>query len=418
VLTITLILILARPGRIGEAWWAILGGAAALALGLVSVREAAGVVLEAREALILLVGMMLLSAVAEEAGFFEWAADAAARAGHGSVFALYGFVFLLGTLVTATLSLDATAIVLTPIVHGTVVRLRLSPLPFMFACVYTANTASLFLPVSNLTNLLVYEALDLGFLRFALVMLLPAILAVLTNFLIFALLFRNDLRGRYERTGVGFAPANKTFFRVATGGIAGVLAAFVVAPLFGLPVGPVALAAGVGLAFAARAAGWVRLRRVGSSVSWGVVFLVVGLFVVVQGAENAGLAPLAAEAFALAAPGDGLLQVLGVAFGAALGSNLINNVPMTVLSLGALGPLVEGGRLDEAAAYAVLLGTNVGPNLTVVGSLATLIWLSIARGRGLDVTARSYLKTGAISTPPILLAAVLGLWVSLRLFGG
>jgi arsenical pump membrane protein len=173
----------------------------------------------------------------------------------------------------------------------------------------------------------------------------------------------------------------------------------------------------VGLALLARAWGWVSLRRVAGSVSWGVVLLVVGLFVVVRGTEDAGLAPLVRDAFALAAPGDGLPQLLAVAFGAALGSNVVNNLPMIVLSLGALGPLVSDGLLREGAAYAVLLGTNVGPNLTTVGSLATLIWLSIARGRGLDVTARDYLKIGAIATPPILLAATLGLWASLRLLG-
>jgi arsenical pump membrane protein len=330
---------------------------------------------------------------------------------------LYACVFLVGTLVTAVLSLDATAIVLTPVVHATVVRLRLSPLPFMFACVYTANTASLFLPVSNLTNLLVYEGLDLHFGRFALVMLLPASLAVLTNFLLFALLFRRDLRGAYPKETPRFVPENVAFFRVATGSIAAILVAFFVAPALGLPIGPIALAAGVGLTVAARLCGWTSLREVAGSVSWGVIFLVVGLFVVVQGAENAGLAALAREVFARAAPGDSLPQLLALAFGAALGSNLINNVPMTLLSLGSLGPLVADGTLREAAAYAVLLGTNVGPNLTTVGSLATLIWLAIARGRGLDVTARDYLKVGALATAPILLAATLGLWASLRLFG-
>ncbi|MEJ7819927.1 MAG: SLC13 family permease, partial [Rubrobacteraceae bacterium] len=194
ILAATLALVLTRPRDIGEAWWAVLGGGLTLVLGLVSFEEAWEILRETEDALILLVGMMALSAVAEKAGFFDWAASLTARAGRGRVFLLYGFVFLVGTLVTTTLSLDATAIVLTPIVYGMVVRLRLSPLPFMFACVYTANTASLFLPISNLTNLLAYDRFDLGFVRFGLVMLLPGLLAVITNFAIFAFLFRNDLR--------------------------------------------------------------------------------------------------------------------------------------------------------------------------------------------------------------------------------
>ena len=331
---------------------------------------------------------------------------------------LYGLVFLVGTLVTATLSLDATAIVLTPIVYGMAVRLRLDPLPFMFACVYTANTASLFLPVSNLTGLLAYGAFDLGFARFALVMFLPAVLAVATNFLIFAWIFRKDLAGAYETKLSPFVPENGAFFRLAAGAVAGVLVAFFLAPVLGVPIGLVALAAGTVTTGAARLAGWVSLGEVARSVSWGVIVLVVGLFLVVQGVENAGLAALVERAFAADAPGDGLAQILGVTVGTALGSNVINNVPMTVLALGAIDPLVAEGTLGIATVYAVVVGTSIGPNLTTVGSLATLIWLGIARGKGLEITAKDYLEIGILATPPILIVASVGLWASLKLFGG
>lgn len=417
ILVVTLALVLTRPKDISEAWWAVLGGGLTLVLGLVTFGQAWGILVETDDALLLLVGMMALSAVAEKAGFFEWAAALTARAGRGRVFWLYGFVFLVGTLVTTTLSLDATAIVLTPIVYGMVVRLRLSPLPFMFACVYTANTASLFLPVSNLTNLLAYGQFDLGFTRFALIMLIPGTLAVVTNFLIFARLFRNDLRGSYDDESAAFVPESRGFFRTATAGIAGVLVAFFVAPLFGVPIGLVALVAGAVLVLVSRLKGWMNLREVAGSISWGILFLVIGLFLVVQGVENVGLAGLAEQAFAADAPGDGFLQILGITFGSALGSNIINNVPMTVLSLGAVEPLVAQGTLSVVAVYAIVVGTNIGPNLTTVGSLATLIWLSITREKGLDVTAKDYLKVGAIATPPILLAATIGLWISTRLFG-
>lgn len=418
ILVGTLALVLTRPREIGEAWWAVLGGGLTLVLGLVSFGQAWQILLETEDALVLLVGMMALSAVAEKAGFFDWAAAMTARAGRKRVLLLYAFVFLVGTLVTTTLSLDATAIVLTPIVYGMVVRLRLSPMPFMFACVYTANTASLFLPISNLTNLLAYDEFDLGFARFGLVMLLPGILAVVTNFAIFAYMFRDDLRGGYDMgRGTEFSAENKGLFRVAAAGIAGVLVAFFVAPLVGLPIGLVALMAGAIVVAVCRAARWVTLREVAGSISWGIIFLVVGLFLVVQGVQNAGLAGLAEKAFAAAAPGNGFWQVLAVVFGTALGSNIINNVPMTVLSLGTMEQLVTGGTLGVAAVYAVVVGTSIGPNLTTVGSLATLIWLSIARGHGLDITAKNYLKVGAIFTPAILLAAALGLWASVRLLG-
>lgn len=416
ILALTLLFVLVRPKDIAEAWWAVLGGSLALAFGLVSVREVGGIVWETHDALFLLLGMMALSSAADRAGFFEWAASLAARAGAGSVRRLYVMVFLVGTVVTAFLSLDATAIVLTPIVYGMVVRLRLRPLPFVFACTYTANTASLFLPISNLTNLLAYNAFDLGFVRFGVVMFIPALLAVVANLLVFLVLFRGDLIGGYEEDHF-FEAENPPFFRLAAGGVAAVLAAFFLAPVFGLSIGLMALLGGAAVVFAARFLGWVSLREVSSEVSWGLFALVIGLFVVVRAAEEAGLTSFIGGSLALAGEGSGFFEILAVALGAALGSNLVNNVPMTVMAINGVGPLLEGGEAGVSVVYAALLGTNVGPNLTIVGSLATLIWLSIVRDRGVEVSARDYLKIGAVATPFILFAAVFGLWVSLGIFG-
>lgn len=409
----TLALILLRPRDVSESWWAALGGLLAVGLGLVSLREVGEIVWETHDALLLLLGMMALSAAAEKAGFFEWVAALAARAGRGSVRGLYAMVFLVGTLVTAVLSLDATAIVLTPIVYGMVVRLRLRPLPFVFACAYTANTASLFLPVSNLTNLLVYNAFDLDFLRFGLVMLLPATLAVVANVAVFFVLFRGDLNGGYAETEVPQAE-NRAFFALSAAGIGAVLVAFFLSPVLGFSIGLAALAGGGTVALLSLALGWMGLRELAGGISWGLFVLVIGLFVVVRGAEDAGLTSFVGGWMSSA--GSDFLGVLGVAVGTALGSNVVNNVPMTLLVLDGARGAVEGGGPDVL--YAALLGTNVGPNLTIVGSLATLIWLSIVRGRGVEVSALDYLKVGLIATPPILLAAVFGLWVSLGLFGG
>jgi arsenical pump membrane protein len=418
ILVVTLGVVLARPWGLSRAWGAAIGGAAAVVTGLVSPGQAAGLLTEAADPLVLLVGMMSLSAAAEKSGVFGWAASVAVHAGGGSTAHLFGLVFVVGCLTTAVLSLDATAVVLTPIVFGAVSGLGLKPLPFMFACVYAANTASLFLPVSNLTNLLAYNAFGLGFGRYSLVMLLPAILAVLTNILVFGWLFRRDLRGSYEASVLPrFSPETPAFFRLVAGTLLAVLAAFFFAPLIGVPIGLVALTAAVLVVGVARLKGWLGLREAAGGVSWDVLVLVVGLFLVVRAAEGAGLGALAEGAYAAAAPGDGPLGILAVASASALGANLLNNLPTMLLALDALGPLVSAGQLGQSAVYATVVGTGVGPNLTVVGSLATLIWLSVVRGKGVKVTAREYLKVGVVSTPPIVLAAAVGLWVSQQLVG-
>jgi arsenical pump membrane protein len=361
--------------------------------------------------------MMLLSGAAERAGFFDWSAGQAARAGRGNVLRLYLAVFGLGSLVTITLSLDTTALVLTPIVHGMVQRLGLTSRPFLFACCYTANTASLFLPVSNLTNLLVYAALDLDFLRFSAWMLLPGLLAVLTNGLVFVWLFRDELTGGYPIHRERFRPARPTFFTAATLTLGLVLAVLVLSSPLGLPIGPIALAGGALVAGLSLVKGWMSAGSIRRSISWGLFPLVVGLFLVVQAVQNAGLAGVVEDSLLLAAPGDGFLEIVAIAAGAGLGSNLINNIPMTVVSINGIEPLVAAGRLSETAAYAALIGTNIGPNLTIVGSLATLIWLTAIRRRGANVTAREYLAVGLVTTPPILLSAAFSLWLAVK-FGG
>jgi arsenical pump membrane protein len=416
ILLVTLVLVLFRPRGLPAALPAASGGLLVLALRLVSLQQAWEIVRFAQDALIFLIGMMLVSAIVERAEFFEWCATLAARAGRGNVRRLYLFIFLIGTVITATLSLDATAIVLTPIVYAMAVRLKLRPLPFMFACCFIANTASLFMPISNLTNLLIYRALDFSFLRFSLVMFIPAVVAVVTNAALFSYLFRFDLVGHYTLPDEPFRPANRTFFRVSVGALAIILLAIFAASVIHLPIGPIALVGGIVLVLLARARQWVPFTVTLRAVSWNLIVLVLGLFLVVQALENAVLAGIFRDALHALAPGDSFVQLLSIALGSTLGANLINNIPMTIVASSALRPALEAGTMHPAAGYAALLGTNIGPNLTLTGSLATLIWLSIVQSRGVSITARQFLRIGLVSMPLILLSATFGLWLSLRIF--
>lgn len=417
ILLLTLTLVLFRPRGLPAAIPAAFGGFTVLAFRFVALRQAWDIIQVAQDALVFLIGMMIVSAIVERAGFFDWSAMLAARAGRGSVRRLYLYVFLTGTVITAFLSLDATAIVLTPIVFAMASRFKLRPLPFMFACGFIANTASLFMPISNLTNLLIYHALDLSFLRFSLIMLLPALLAVASNALLFAYLFRFDLTGRYAKTVEPFQPANRTFFTLAVTGLAVILAAIVVASVVHVPIGVIALAGGILLFILCWINGWMTLRQAVRSVSWNLIVLVLGLFLVVQAVENAGLSHRLNELTRSVAPGHSFGQMLAVAAGTAIGSNLINNIPMTIVASTVLRAGSSAATLNPTLGYAALIGTNVGPNLTITGSLATLIWISIVQRRGMAITAWQYLRLGMVATPVIFLSAVVGLWISLHLFG-
>lgn len=414
ILTLTLVLILFRPRGIPAALSATTGALVVLALRLVSIRQAWDMLRVAQDALIFLIGMMIVGDIVERAGFFEWCANVAARAGRGSVRRLYLYVFLAGTCITAFLSLDATAIMLTPFVHATAERLGLRPLPFVFACAFVANTASLFMPISNLTNLLIYRSLDMSFFKFSAVMFLPALMAVASNILIFDYVFRSDLRGRYNRDVELFQPEDQTFFAVAVSGLVLTLIAVFAASIFRVPIGLVTLIGAALLLVVCWGRGWETPRAALFAVPWNLIVLVTGLFVVVGAVGNAGLTHRLDSMVSTGVSDFSLLQLSVVATVTAIGSNLINNIPTTIITSTVLHQSTAVHPTESTLGYAALVGTNVGPNLSITGSLATLIWLNIVRRRGMTITAGQFVRLGALATPIILASAIVGLWLSLH----
>lgn len=411
----TLGFVIIRPRQLNEAWGAAAGGIGMLLLGAVSLREASEIAQNSANILLFLVGMMIVSAVVERAGFFAWAATYAAEWARGNGWLLYLNVFLLGTVITAIFSLDVTVIILTPIVYSFVSRLRLNPLPFMFACTFVANTASLFLPISNLTNILVYELLDIPFWEFARYMLLPNLAALAINVGFFFFIFRGALPARFDRKSLGTAAAciqHPGFFLTCTLTLVVLMAALFVSGLRNWPLYPVVL---IGAAWLL-ALGW-RTRQaeplpVLRDVSWTLIVFVLGMFLVMRGVQNTLIAPLLGSRLAAIRFDNGLTTILATAGLTALGSNIINNVPMTLVMLTTFRSL--GGHLPYGLTLGTVLGVNLGPNLTTFGSLATMLWLAIVRKRGQEISAWDYLRIGIVVTPAMLLAAGVMLWLMLQ----
>jgi arsenical pump membrane protein len=410
IFALTLILIVTRPRRLNEAWFTVSGGAAMLLLGLVTPGQAAAIVFEGRDALFFLAGLLVLADLMRAAGFFEWAAIHAARSAKGSGPALFRNVFVLGAAVTALLSLDTTAVMLTPVVLAFVGRLNLKPRPFLFACAFIANTGSLLLQVSNLTNLLFAGAFKWGFTTFTARMALPQLLALGVNYLVFRRLFQRSLSAEFSEQAL---PEPKTvipdrrFFRAAVAVFIAVVIGYGIGDIFRIPpyvfaISGAILLFGVGL----------RLRRVNlglfREVSWSVFPFVIGLFVVVRAMENLGLVDLVNR---LMDGSHSKLLTVGIGvFGAGFGSNVVNNIPMALLSISGLH---HGADL---ARYASLIGCNIGPNLTVTGSLATMLVIASARKHGEQVSAADFLKVGLVTTPWVLAAAAVGLLSTVWLF--
>jgi arsenical pump membrane protein len=407
---LTLALIIIRPRGVTEAT-AALGGAVALLLGgYIRPLEALGVLGGAWNVYGFFLGLMTISALADQAGIFEAVAQLAARWAGGSARRLYVGVFLVGVVITAFLSNDATALILTPVVYALVTRLRLPALPFMFACTFIADTASFLLPVSNPINVLVLDAFGGGLGAFLRYLLLPALFCIGCNIGVFTWLFRRDLRLRYDGSLLE-APALPPQFRFTQMGLGLIALGYVVASAAQIPLSVVALGgAALLLAGAARYRqfAWDRVRH---DISWSLFVFISGMFVVVRAMEDLGLTTAFGRGLARAGGGGALGMVLVTTVGTALGANLINNVPMTLVMISTLRAIHVAAGTQQALVFSAMVGADLGPNLTTVGSLATMLWLLILRRKGLDISTLDYIKLGLTVVPVMLVAAALLIWL-------
>jgi arsenical pump membrane protein len=387
--------VLVRPWRLLEAVWPCAGAALLVVLGLLPLRVAGAAVARGADVYLFLIGMMLLSEVARREGLFDWLAGHAVRWAKGSRARLFALVYAIGIVVTAFMSNDATAVVLTPAVFAACRKAEADPLPALFACALVANAASFVLPISNPANLVLYggEMPPLGAWLSAFA--LPSLLAIGATFVMLRLVMRERLAGgccaEAEEAPLG------TGAGIALGGI--VVAAIlllVVSALnvrLGLPTAIAGLATVAIVLLRDPTGGWAAIR----GVSWSVLPLVAGLFVLVAALAQLGLSDALAGAIR---PGPTSAAAFGA--GVALVSNLINNLPAGLIASGALAHAHAHPLVTDAA----LIGIDLGPQLSITGSLATILWLTAIRREGEDVTFWRFLKIGAAVMPPTLILAL------------
>ncbi len=409
VFVAVIVLVMVRPRGWPEAIWSCAGAALLLSLRAGGAGDVRAVLAVAGPTVAFLLALLLLAALVEESGFFEWAAIVAARRARGDAHALYRNVYILGALVTVVLSLDTTAVMLTPLVLALVRRARLPARPFVLACVFVANIASLVLPISNLTNLLVLDALHLSFVGFALRLALPQLAALVVGY--WALRRQVALPARFsveELGDRGPVIGDRRYFRAVLVVLPLVCVGYFAGPRVGVPLYAVALAGCALLLVAGVTTRALHLHLLWR-VNWAIVPFVVGLLLIVQAVEKVGLTAAAATlAHALPRSPWGLGVVTLVC---AVAANLINNVPTALLARSA----IIGAHLSPTVGLAALLGTNLGCNLLVFGSLATLLAIERARTQGNDApTAFDVLKTGVRVTPWVLVAALVVLVATVR----
>ena len=397
--------LLSATARWSEAVGAVPAALLVVDAGAVSVQDAVTEVRGLLPVVGFLAVVLVLAGLCDDEGLFRLAGGWMARGNHGHPRRLLGRVFLAATATTAVLSLDATAVLLTPVVLATVRSTGAPPRPHLYATAHLSNTASLLLPVSNLTNLLAFSAAGLSFTRFGVLMVGPWLVAIAAEYLLFRMVFRGELVDRpVLTTTVGRQPVPVLVLSV----LAATLAGFAVLSVAGLSPVWAALAGASVLAVRSLSQGRSTPARILRWINLPFLAFVLALGVVVKAVMINGLDSAAAR---LLPSGTGLAALLAIAAVAAVLSNLVNNLPAVLVLL----PLAAG--TGPGAVLAVLIGVNIGPNLTYIGSLSNLLWRNLLHQRGEPTSARQFSALGLLTVPVSLVAAVIALWAALALVG-
>jgi arsenical pump membrane protein len=395
--------VLFRPRHWPEAVWACLGAALLVVGGLVPITAALRGVAKGTDVYLFLTGMMLLAELARREGVFEWLAALAVQASRESCARLFTLVYAVGVLVTVFLSNDATAVVLTPAVYAAVRKARAAPLPYLLVCAFIANAASFVLPISNPANLVVYAKALPPLAPWLRTFLLPSVCSIAATYGALRWTSRREIR--CQAVPVSHIPQLSPAGRRAAWGIVAAAAALIAASALGFDLGlPTCAAAAIAVLATTRLRP-TSVRQVFTGVSWSVLALVAGLFVLVEALDGAGALPVMVRLLQACAAMPRSAGPLAASLGVAALSNVMNNLPAGLLA----GSALASASLPPLIRDSVLIGVDVGPNLSVTGSLATILWLIALRREGVHISAWRFLKVGAVVMPPALLLATLAL---------
>ncbi|GJD94442.1 arsenic transporter [Methylobacterium iners] len=430
IFIVTLVFVIWQPGGFGIGWSALIGAGVALATGVITPGDVPVVWHIVWDATFTFVALIIISLLLDEAGFFHWAALHISRWGGGRGRLLFPLVILLGAAIAAVFANDGAALLLTPIVLAILLRLNFKPaaaLAFIVACGFVADSTSLPLVISNLVNIVSANFFSISFSRYASVMVPVNLVSLAATLVVLWLFYRRDVPATYhveDLEAPRSAIRDETVFKAAFPLLGVLLAAYFVTAPFGVPVsvvtgaGAILLLALAGRWFSGGNGGVIPIGKVLTGAPWQIVLFSLGMYLVVYGLKNAGLTDYLAQGLAWLAGHGTWAATIGTGFAAAILSSVMNNMPsvlvgaLSIQQAPDLSPLMR-----ELMVYANVIGCDLGPKFTPIGSLATLLWLHVLDSKGQRITWGQYMKVGLTITPPVLMVTLMALALWLPLLG-